>query len=87
MCQKFHRTGVKFVSGHYTSQLFFPFLFFPQFKRLPPAQFKALFLFQLHVTQTQSKAMGKFSSQLGSLLGQIGQIFLLCGRIHASVLP
>lgn len=32
MCQKFHRTGVKFVSGHYTSQLFFPFLFFPQFK-------------------------------------------------------
>lgn len=32
MCQKFHRTGVKFVSGHYTSQLVFSFLFFPHSK-------------------------------------------------------
>ncbi len=56
-------------------------------QRLPPSQFKASFLFQLHVTQTQSNAMGKFSPQLGSLLGQIGQIFLLCGRLLASVRP
>lgn len=72
-------------SLHFTTV--FSFSVFSPIQRLPPAQFKALFLFQLHVTQTQSKAMGKFSSQLGSLLGQIGQIFLLCGRIHASVLP
>lgn len=55
--------------------------------RQPHAQFKASLLLELHVTQTQSSVMGKFSPQLASLLGQIGQIFPLCGRLFASVRP